>query len=42
MATTNHERVGKSLDLLRDGLRPFVERELRARLRGVNLSLIHI
>ncbi|MCE7937169.1 MAG: ATP-binding protein [Chloroflexi bacterium CFX6] len=30
MATTNHERVGKAMDLLRDGLRPFVERELRA------------
>lgn len=30
MAITNHERVGKSLELLRDGLRPFVERELRA------------
>jgi predicted AAA+ superfamily ATPase len=28
MAITNHERVGKSLDLLKDGLRPFVEREL--------------
>ncbi len=30
MATTNHERVGKAMDLLRDGLRPFVERELKA------------
>jgi len=29
MATTNHERVGKALDLLREGLRPFVEREMR-------------
>jgi hypothetical protein len=28
MAITNHERVGKALDLLKDGLRPFVEREL--------------
>src|SRR5579859_3637937 len=28
MATTNYERVGKALELLRDGLRPFVEREL--------------
>ncbi len=27
MATTNYERVGKSLELLRDGLRPFIERE---------------
>ncbi len=30
MAITNHERVGKALDLLRDGLAPFVEREFRA------------
>lgn len=28
MAITNYERVGKSLELLRDGLRPFIEREL--------------
>ena len=31
MAITNHERVGKTLALLRDGLGPFVERELRAK-----------
>ncbi|MBI3073658.1 MAG: ATP-binding protein [Deltaproteobacteria bacterium] len=31
MAITNHERVGKAMDLLRDGLGPFVEREMRAR-----------
>lgn len=30
MATTNHERVGKALELLRTGLAPFVERELQA------------
>lgn len=24
MSITNHERVGKVLDLLKDGLRPFV------------------
>jgi len=29
MAITNHERVGKALDLLRLGLAPFVERELK-------------
>ena len=34
MAITNHERVGKALDLLKDGLRPYVERELRARYGG--------
>lgn len=30
MAITNHERVGKSLELLRNGLAPFVEREAAA------------
>jgi hypothetical protein len=29
MAITNHERVGKMLELLTTGLRPFVERELK-------------
>lgn len=31
MAITNHERVGKALDLLKEGLQPFVERELHAK-----------
>lgn len=30
MAITNHDRVGRALDLLKEGLRPFVERELKA------------
>lgn len=30
MAITNHERVGKALDLLKDGLEPFVEREMKS------------
>lgn len=30
MALSNHERVGKALELLRNGLMPFVERELKA------------
>lgn len=30
MAITNQERVGKALELLRDGVRPFVEREMKA------------
>lgn len=30
MAITNHERVGKALELLKDGLRPFIERELKS------------
>lgn len=32
MAITNHERVGKALELLKNGLKPFVERELQAKL----------
>ncbi|MCX7774711.1 MAG: DUF499 domain-containing protein [Spirochaetaceae bacterium] len=32
MALTNHERVGKAMELLRAGLAPFVEREVRSRL----------
>src|SRR5271155_320669 len=31
MAITNHERVGKALDHLKEGLQPFVERELKAK-----------
>lgn len=30
MATTNHERVGKAMDLLKQGLAPFVVRELES------------
>ena len=30
MAITNHERVGKALDLLKAGLGPFIEREFRS------------
>lgn len=30
MAVTNQERVGRALELLKAGLRPFVERELKA------------
>ncbi|SDR39062.1 Predicted ATPase, AAA+ superfamily [Rhizobiales bacterium GAS113] len=29
MAISNHERVGRALELLKEGLRPFVERELK-------------
>ena len=28
MAITNHERVGKALELLKSGLGPFVQREI--------------
>jgi hypothetical protein len=31
MAVTNHDRVGRALDLLRKGLAPFVARECKAR-----------
>lgn len=30
MAISNHERVGKALDLVKDGLHPFVEREMKS------------
>src|ERR1700680_2564027 len=33
MAITNHERVGKAMELLKDGLQPFVERELKAQFQ---------
>ena len=34
MAITNHERVGKALDLLKAGLGPFVDREVRGALES--------
>src|SRR5918999_774675 len=34
MAISNRDKVGRGLESLRAGLAPFVERELRARLRG--------
>lgn len=30
MAISNHERVGRALNLLRDGLYPYIEREMKA------------
>jgi predicted AAA+ superfamily ATPase len=33
MAVTNHERIGNALDLLRAGLGPFVEREIKAAMK---------
>jgi len=32
MAISNHERVGRAMELLRQGLAPYVERELKARV----------
>ena len=34
MATTNHERVGKALELLKIGLGPFVEREVQGAIKA--------
>ena len=38
MATTNHERVGKALELLKAGLAPFVEREFKNLYKGQALA----
>ena len=38
MAITNHERVGKALDLLKAGLGPFVEREIKSALESRKLD----
>lgn len=40
MATTNRERVGKALELLRSGLAPYVEREIRARSKRMSMEKI--
>jgi len=37
MALTNHERVGKALELLKTGLGPFVEREIQNGIRNGEL-----
>ena len=34
MATTNHERVNKAMELLRAGLAPFVKREVMAKAKA--------
>jgi len=39
MAITNHERVGKALDLLKTGLGPFVGREIRAAIAANSMSM---
>ena len=38
MAITNHERVGKALDLLKTGLGPFVDREVKGALESRKLD----
>ena len=42
MAITNHERVGKALDLLKTGLGPFVEREIKAAIAVKALSMAKV
>jgi hypothetical protein len=37
MAIANQERVGKSLELLREGLQPFAEREMNTLLQSLYL-----
>ena len=34
MAMTNHERVGKALELLKTGLGPFVDREITSAVKA--------
>ena len=41
MAITNHERVGKALDLLKAGLGPFVEREIKSAVESRKLDAAH-
>ena len=38
MAITNRERVGKSLDLLKEGLGPFIEREIKSAIESRKLA----
>ena len=38
MAITNHERVGKALDLLKAGLGPFVKREIKSAVESRKLD----
>ncbi len=38
MAITNHERVGKALEVLKTGLGPFVEREIQNAIKSGTLS----
>ena len=39
MAITNHERVGKALGLLREGIGPFVEREVKGAAKSRRLDV---
>ena len=39
MAITNHERVGKGLELLKAGLGPFVGREIKAAIEAKSVPM---
>jgi len=39
MATTNQERVGKAMELLREGIAPYVEREIQAAVSAGSLRM---
>jgi len=39
MAQSNHERVGRALELLNEGLKPYVERELKAAFLVKHLAI---
>ena len=38
MAMTNHERVGKALEIFRNGIAPYVEREVKSAVQSGALS----
>jgi hypothetical protein len=40
MAITNHERVGEALDLPRQGLAPFVEREVQSAVKAGSVRMV--
>ena len=42
MAMTNHDRVGKALNLLKGGLGPFVDREIRSALESRTLDAFKV
>ena len=39
MAVTNQDRVGKALELLKNGLAPFVEREIQSAVKAGTLRM---
>jgi len=42
MAITNHERVGKALEVLKSGLGPFVEREIKSAVAASSISMAKV